>query len=95
MKWGGFGLVAEKTYFKLPANPYAYHTVVQSDTFAAMDPDTLIGLIIPRFGWATNDVLTVYSGDANSPLKFEKMGGLDNMKRPLGWLSRNGTTLRR
>jgi hypothetical protein len=86
MKWGGFGLNAAYTYFKLPAKPYAYHTVVKSDTFERVKVDTLIGLIIPHFG-GTHDVLTVYSGDANNPLKFEKMGGSDNMKRNIGWFN--------
>jgi len=77
MKWGGFGLRASNTYFKLPANPYAYHTVVQSDTFNFVRPDTLIGLIVPCLKRDT-DVLTVYSGDASSPLKFEKMSSCEN-----------------
>ncbi len=86
MKWGGFGLHSDYTFFKLPANPYAYHTVVKSDTFDRVETDTLIGLIIPHFG-GTHDVLIVYSGDANNPLRFEKMGGFDNMKRNIGWFN--------
>jgi len=77
MKWGGFGLIASNTYFKLPAKPYAYHTVVQSDTFNLVRPDTLIGLIVPCLK-RDSDVLTVYSGDASSPLKFEKMSSCEN-----------------
>jgi hypothetical protein len=86
MRWGGFGLNATYTFFKLPAKPYAYHTVVKSDTFDRVETDTLIGLVVPFFG-ATHDALNVYSGDANKTLKFEKMGGYDNMKRKIGWFN--------
>jgi len=86
MKWGGFGLITSNTYFKLPSNPYAYHTVVQSDTFEVVETDTLIGLIVPYLNRNT-DVLTVYSGDVSSSLKFEKMGGFDNKKRKGGWFN--------
>jgi hypothetical protein len=85
MMWGGFGLSAEEEYFKLPANPYAYHTVVQSDTFTAVDTDTLIGLVVTRFN--ETDLLTAYSGDANNPLRFEEMGGFDDKKRNIGWFN--------
>jgi len=86
MKWGGFGLLSSNTYFKLPANPYAYHTVVQSDTFTIVETDTLIGLIIPYLN-RSKDVLVVYSGDVSGSLKFEKMGGFDNKKRKGGWFN--------
>jgi hypothetical protein len=72
MQWGGFGLKATYTYFKLPSKPYAYHTVVTGDTFSYVAVDTLIGLIVPCLD-REHDVLTAYSGDANNPLKFEKM----------------------
>jgi hypothetical protein len=86
MKWGGFGLLSSNTYFKLPANPYAYHTVVQSDTFTIVKTDTLIGLIIPYLN-RSKDMLVVYSGDVSGPLRFEKMGGFDNKKRKGGWFN--------
>ncbi len=94
MRWGGFGLLSNNTYFKLPANPYAYHTVVQSDTFSYVSPDTLIGLVVPCLD-RENDVLTVYSGDANNPLKFEKMAScgiymqkeLSEKRKNQGWFN--------
>jgi hypothetical protein len=78
MLWGGFGLLASETFFKLPAKPYAYHTVVESDTFNIVRPDTLIGLIIPCLRRNT-DMLKVYSGNTTSPLKFEKMSSCENI----------------
>jgi hypothetical protein len=78
MKWGGFGLRASNTFFKLPAKPYAYHTVAQGDTFNIVRPDSLIGLIVPCLS-RDSDVLTVYSSDANNPLKFEKMSSCENV----------------
>jgi len=89
MRWGGFGLMAKYTEFRLPAKPYAYHTVVQSDTFLTMTTkmtDTLIGLIVPYID-RTNDFLMVYSGDTEFPLFFREMGGTYNKIKLAGWFN--------
>jgi len=86
MKWGGFGLHSSNTYFKLPANPYAYHTVVQSDTFTRVETDTLIGLIVPYFD-RNADILTVYSGDVTNSLKFDMMGNTYDSIMGGGWFN--------
>ncbi len=86
MKWGGFGLSATNTYFRITANPYAYHTVVQSDTFTRVKKDTLVGLIIPELN-RTFDTLIVYSGDVSYPLKFKNMGATFNKIMGGGWFN--------
>ena len=89
MNWGGFGLMAKYTEFRLPAKPYAYHTVVQSDTFLTMTTkmtDTLIGLVVPYID-RTNDFLMVYSGDTEFPLLFKEMGGTYNKIKLAGWFN--------
>jgi hypothetical protein len=86
MHWGGFGLVASNTYFKLPANPYAFHTVVDSDTFAVLGTDTLIGLVIPRINLSA-DLLVVYSRDSKTPLQFRNMGHPNDKIHGGGWFN--------
>jgi hypothetical protein len=89
MRWGGFGLIANYTEFRLPAKPYAYHTVIQSDTFLTMTTkitDTLIGLIVPYID-RTNDFLIVHSGDTKVPLVFREMGGTYNKIMLAGWFN--------
>jgi hypothetical protein len=89
MRWGGFGLIANNTEFRLPAKPYPYHTVIQSDTFLTMTTkmtDTLIGLTVPVID-RSEDFLIVHSGDTKVPLVFREMGGTYNKIMLAGWFN--------
>ncbi len=86
MKWGGFGLIVSNTYFKLPAKPYAFHTVVSSDTFAVLRTDTLIGLVAPRIN-ISSDLLVVYSGDSRDPIMFRNLGNPNDKIHGGGWFN--------
>jgi len=86
MRWGGFGLTVKNTYFKLPANPYAFHTVADSDTFKVLGTDTLIGLVVPVIDM-TSDLLVVYSGDSRDPLRFRNLGNPNDKIHGGGWFN--------